>query len=104
MTEIEITLDGKTVTVPIVAHDEQGIWISVAALRDHFGWKLEPHGLCRADACIPRFALRHAIRDECIEINALARAIGLRPVISAPTDRHAARAFLDGNGGSPTSG
>jgi hypothetical protein len=75
------TVDGRV--------DGDRVLVSVAALADATGWKLEPEGLCKGDVCVPVHDPAGLVDGGYIDMADLGRRIGHVVVVDA-TERLAA--------------
>lgn len=67
--------DERVTTLPDAEVRGEALWLSAADMQRATGWKLEPEGLCRGDACV---RLAPAWRDDAgrIDLKAFAHHMG----------------------------
>jgi len=70
-------------TVEATAHNDQ-LLIDPADLPDALGWELKPEGLCRGSVCVPVRDAAALIRDDKLDIAAVAAALGRPAIVDAP--------------------
>ena len=56
-----------------------GVRVAPAVVRDALGWELKPQGLCRNGQCIPVPPAARLVRDDGVDLAALATLLG-RPL------------------------
>jgi len=86
--------DGQPVTIDAVVNGDS-IRLSTGALEEALGWELKPEGLCRGDTCVPVRDRAALVRDEGIDLAALARLLD-RPLA---TEAEAGVAVLGASAG-----
>ncbi|TMA76905.1 MAG: hypothetical protein E6J77_22775 [Deltaproteobacteria bacterium] len=86
--------DGQPVTIDAVVNGDS-IRLSTGALEEALGWELKPEGLCRGDTCVPVRNRAALVRDEGIDLAALARLLD-RPLA---TEAEAGVAVLGASAG-----
>jgi hypothetical protein len=66
--------DGRPLTVEAIV-DGDAIRLSPAALEKALGWELKPEGLCRAGTCVRVRDRAALVREDAIDLAALARLL-----------------------------
>ncbi len=86
MTSGTVTLvdESRPVTVDAVVHGD-AIRIPAGTLEGALGWALKPEGLCRAHTCVPVRDRSALVRDDGIDLGALARLLD-RPIVIDPDE------------------
>jgi hypothetical protein len=77
MTERTLIADDKPVTVSVI-DDSHGLWLQAAEAHRVSGWEITPEGACQGARCVP--LPEGAIRDDAVDLAALARHLG-QPVL-----------------------
>jgi hypothetical protein len=74
---VKILYAGLESEVPEAEFRSGELWLPIDALPSTTGWRLEPHGLCRGDVCVPiTGAGRDWVQRGRCNLSALARHMG----------------------------